>query len=58
MLAKKVIDHLELSGFTIDESAQVMTKRRPTHGQAASIARPCPDLSMPPWLDAAGPPCV
>jgi hypothetical protein len=25
-LAKKVIEHLELSGFTIDEAAQVMTK--------------------------------
>jgi hypothetical protein len=32
MLAKKVVEHLELSGFEIDESAQVMTKKPPTHG--------------------------
>jgi hypothetical protein len=32
MLAKKVIEHLELSGFTIDEFAQTMTKRRGHHG--------------------------
>jgi hypothetical protein len=32
MLAKKVIEHLELSGFTIDESSQTMRRRPPTHG--------------------------
>ena len=32
MLAKRVIEHLELSGFTIDEAAQMMTKRRGHHG--------------------------
>jgi hypothetical protein len=32
MLAKKVLEHLELSGFEIDEAQQVMTKRPPTHG--------------------------
>ena len=32
MLGKKVVDHLELSGFQIDEKRQVMTKRPPTHG--------------------------
>jgi hypothetical protein len=31
-LAKKVIEHLELSGFTIDESSQLMKRRRPPHG--------------------------
>jgi hypothetical protein len=31
-LAKKVVEHLELSGFEIDEERQVMTKRRPAHG--------------------------
>jgi hypothetical protein len=31
-LAKQVVEHLELSGFEIDESAQVMTKKPPTHG--------------------------
>jgi hypothetical protein len=34
MLAKRVIEHLELSGFEIDEADQVMRKRPPTrwHG--------------------------
>jgi hypothetical protein len=34
MLAKRVIEHLELSGFEIDEANQVMRKRPPTrwHG--------------------------
>jgi hypothetical protein len=32
MLAKQVVEHLELSGFVIDEERQVMTKRPPTHG--------------------------
>jgi hypothetical protein len=32
MLAKQVVEHLELSGFVIDEKRQVMTKRPPTHG--------------------------
>jgi hypothetical protein len=32
MLAKKVLEHLELSGFQIDEERQTMTKRRPSHG--------------------------
>ena len=32
MLAKKVIEHLELSGFEIDEERQGMTKRRGRHG--------------------------
>jgi hypothetical protein len=33
-LAARVIEHLELSGFEIDEAAQVMRKRPPTrsHG--------------------------
>jgi DUF1009 family protein len=33
-LAKRVIEHLELSGFEIDEANQVMRKRPPTrwHG--------------------------
>jgi len=31
-LAKRVIEHLELSGFEIDESAQVMKRRRPPLG--------------------------
>jgi hypothetical protein len=31
-LSKKVVAHLELSGFEIDEERQVMTKRRPAHG--------------------------
>jgi hypothetical protein len=30
-LAKELVEHLELSGFQIDEERQVMTKRRPTH---------------------------
>ena len=34
MIAKRVIEHLELSGFEIDETDQIMRKRRPTrwHG--------------------------
>jgi hypothetical protein len=34
MLAKQVVEHLELSGFEIDEADQVMRKRPPTrwHG--------------------------
>ena len=34
MLADRVLDHLELSGFEIDETDQVMRKRPPTrnHG--------------------------
>jgi hypothetical protein len=34
MLAKRVVDHLELSGFEIDEADQVMRKKppRPWHG--------------------------
>ena len=34
MLADRVLDHLELSGFEIDEADQVMRKRPPTryHG--------------------------
>jgi hypothetical protein len=31
-LAKRVVEHLELSGFQIDEGAQLMRKRPPTHG--------------------------
>jgi hypothetical protein len=33
-LAKRVVEHLELSGFEIDEAEQVMRKRPPTrwHG--------------------------
>ena len=31
-LARRVVDHLELSGFEIDEPKQVMKKRPPTHG--------------------------
>jgi hypothetical protein len=33
-LADRVVDHLELSGFEIDEAEQVMRKRPPTprHG--------------------------
>jgi hypothetical protein len=31
-VARKVVEHLELSGFEIDEERQVMTKRRPAHG--------------------------
>ena len=31
-LGKKVVEHLELSGFEIDESEQTMRKRPPTHG--------------------------
>jgi hypothetical protein len=31
-LAKKVVEHLEMSGFVIDEDAQVMRKKPPTHG--------------------------
>jgi hypothetical protein len=31
-LAKRVVEHLELSGFEIDETRQVMRKRPPTHG--------------------------
>ena len=31
-LARKVVEHLELSGFEIDEERQVMTKKPPTHG--------------------------
>jgi hypothetical protein len=32
MLAERVVDHLELSGFEIDEADQVMRKRPPTSG--------------------------
>jgi hypothetical protein len=32
MLAERVVDHLELSGFEIDEADQVMRKRPPTPG--------------------------
>jgi hypothetical protein len=34
MLANRVLEHLELSGFEIDETEQVMRKRPPTrnHG--------------------------
>jgi hypothetical protein len=34
MLAERVVEHLELSGFEIDEAEQVMRKRPPTplHG--------------------------
>jgi hypothetical protein len=32
LLANKVVEHLEMSGFEIDEERQVMTKRLPTHG--------------------------
>jgi hypothetical protein len=32
MLAKKVIEHIELSGFEIDEHEQVMKRRPPRHG--------------------------
>ena len=31
-LAKRVVEHLELSGFVIDEAVQVMKQRPPTHG--------------------------
>jgi hypothetical protein len=31
MLAKRLTELLELSGFTIDEAAQVMRKRRRRH---------------------------
>jgi hypothetical protein len=31
-LAKRVVEHLELSGFVIDEQAQVMRKRPGHHG--------------------------
>jgi hypothetical protein len=31
-LAKRVVEHLELSGFQIDESAQIMRKRPGHHG--------------------------
>jgi hypothetical protein len=31
-LAEKVVEHLELSGFEIDEAAQIIRKRPPTHG--------------------------
>jgi hypothetical protein len=32
MLAKRVLEHLELSGFKIDEERQVMWKKPPIHG--------------------------
>lgn len=34
MLARRVVEHLELSGFEVDETDQVMRKRPPTrsHG--------------------------
>jgi hypothetical protein len=32
MLAERVVQHLELSGFEIDEAEQVMRKRPPTPG--------------------------
>jgi hypothetical protein len=31
-LAKRVVDHLEVSGFQIDEGEEVMRKRPPSHG--------------------------
>jgi hypothetical protein len=31
-LAKRVIEHIELSGFEIDEAAQIMRKRDRGHG--------------------------
>jgi hypothetical protein len=31
-LAKRVIEHLELCGFTIDEASQLMKRRPPPHG--------------------------
>jgi hypothetical protein len=31
-LAKRVVEHLELSGFEIDEPKQIMKRRPPTHG--------------------------
>jgi hypothetical protein len=34
MLAKRVVEHLELSGFEIDEERQVMRKKPPAHGTA------------------------
>jgi hypothetical protein len=32
MLAKRVLEHLELSGFVIDEEQQLMTRRFTPHG--------------------------
>jgi hypothetical protein len=32
MLAKKVVEHLELSGFEIHEDEEVMKRRPPRHG--------------------------
>ena len=42
VLAERAIEHLELSGFEIDEAEQVMRKRPPTplHGQAFASLRP------------------
>jgi len=31
-LAKRVVEHLELSGFQIDEARQIMMKRPGSHG--------------------------
>ena len=31
-VAKRVVEHLELSGFEIDEEQRVMRKKPPTHG--------------------------
>jgi hypothetical protein len=31
-LAERIVEHLELSGFEIDEARQVMTKRPGSHG--------------------------
>jgi hypothetical protein len=31
-LARRVVEHLELSGFEIDEARQTMTKRPGSHG--------------------------
>jgi hypothetical protein len=31
-LAKRVVEHLERSGFEIDEEQQIMRRRPPTHG--------------------------
>ena len=31
-LARRVVEHLELGGFEIDEQAQIIRKRPPTHG--------------------------
>jgi hypothetical protein len=38
-LAERVVQHLELSGFEIDEDAQVMKKRPPTSGHGKLALR-------------------